>query len=72
MILWPIRQFIARVCLDKETMMKKDGKAPLLREQYKDHAIGVEKNLEADNELRRKELRIKEEELKANPKKPTK
>lgn len=52
--------------------MKKDGKAPLLREQYKDHAIGVEKNLEADNELRRKELRIKEEELKANPKKPTK
>ncbi len=50
-------------------MAKKRYRAPRLREQFKDNAHEVVKNAEYKNELYDRELRVKEMEYEANPKK---
>lgn len=42
--------------------------APRLREQYKDNAVEVEKNVETARELKVKQLQQKEAEIRDSPK----
>ncbi len=50
-------------------MAKKRYIAPRLREQFKDNAHEVLKNVEYKNELYDREMRVREEEYDSNPKK---
>lgn len=43
-------------------------RAPRIREQYKDNAIEVDKNLETANELQQERVRHREEERQSDPK----
>lgn len=48
--------------------MSKDH-APRLKEQYKDFAVEVERNLPVTADLRKKKMELKEAEINSNPKK---